>query len=137
MVKFDERLCLNQLLKHLAYQKLLVAFTEKLNKTKAERPAKSTMLSILNDVHAKLVLEYKEISSHNDNGELVDSLGVLLSEACAEHVVWYLKQARDTLAMDICNMCVKPTKVGVKRSLKHLAEAECKLDFTKGVDFDE
>ena len=130
MIKFDEKLCLDQLLKELAYQKLYISFSEKYAKIKAERPYKRSILIALDEAYSELVKEYKSITCKNDKGELIDSFGLLVSESCSEYVLIYLKQARDTLEIEI-NRLNKPSRGMLKKTLKNLVIDECRLDFTK------
>ena len=130
MIKFDAKLCMEQLLRSLAYQKLITSFMEDYAKLEVDRPAKSTILSTLNKTYSRLVKEYKSISCTNSDGSLIDSFGLLASEACAEWVLVYLKQARDEIAMNICNLN-RPTRNTLKNSIKKLDYGDCKIDFTK------
>jgi len=130
MIKFDAKLCMEQLLRSLAYQKLITSFMEDYAKLEADRPAKSTILGTLNKTYSKLVEEYKSISCTNKDGSLIDSFGLLASEACAEWVLVYFKQARDEIAMNICNLN-RPTRNTLKNSVKQLNYTDCKIDFTK------
>lgn len=54
MIKFDAKLCMEQLLRSLAYQKLITTFMEDYAKLEADRPAKRTALSVLNKVYWNL-----------------------------------------------------------------------------------
>ena len=130
MIKFDTRLCMEQLLRSLAYQKLFTTFMADYDKIEVERPAKSTILGVLNKAYSKLDEEYKSISCTNSDGGLIDSFGLLVSEACAEWVLVYLKQARDEISMNICNLN-RPTRNTLKNSIKKLDYDSCKIDFTK------
>lgn len=130
MIKFDDKLCMEQLLRSLAYQKLLISFMEDYAKLEADRPAKSTILGTLNKTYSRLVEEYKSISCTNEDGSLIYSFGLLASEACAEWVLVYLKQARDEIEMNICNLN-RPTRNTLKNSIKKLNYDNCKIDFTK------
>lgn len=130
MIKFDAKLCMEQLLRSLAYQKLFTTFMDDCSKLEASRPAKSTILSTLNKTYSRLVEEYKSISCTNSDGSLIDSFGLLASEACAEWVLVYLKQSRDEIAMNICNLN-RPTRNTLKNSIKKLDYGNCKIDFTK------
>lgn len=130
MVKFDNKLCMEQLLRILAYQKLFTTFIDDYDKIEADRPAKSTVLGILNKTYSRLVEEYKSISCTNSDGSLLDSFGLLASKACVEWVLVYLKQARDEIAMNICNLN-RPTRNTLKNSIKKLNYDSCKIDFTK------
>ena len=53
-----------------------------------------------------------------------------MSEACAEYVLIYLKQARDEIAMNICNLN-RPVRNTVKKTLKSMISDVGKLDFTE------
>lgn len=130
MIKFDEKLCLDQLLKELAYQKLYISFLERYAKIKAEIPYRRSVLFALDEAYSELVKEYKSITCKNDKGGLIDSFGLLVSESCSEYVLIYLKQARDTLEIEI-NRLNRPAKGMLKKTLKNLVIDECRLDFTK------
>ena len=126
--KFDERLCLEQCFRHIAYERLYAVFMEKVISYPAERASKSTLLSLLNDSCCELIKYYNEVPVSSDVS-LSTTLADILNKECANSMVNYISQAKDTLAIEICNMN-RPTKKTVNNSLKNLVSAKGKLDWS-------
>ena len=126
MLQFDERLCLEQLLKMSAYNKLYNEYSIAMKAYAAERPAESSWLLELNKVHEKLVKDFKDISCWNKDGSLQDSLGALMSVACAEKIIVYLNEAKNELEHTIVALH-RPTKVGCLKAMKDVAVKEIKF----------
>ena len=129
--KFDELLCLEQCFRHIAYERLYAVFMEKVSSYPAERASKSTLLSLLNDSCCELVKYYNRVEDDLDIN-FSTSLSDIINKECANSMIYYINQAKDTLAIEICNMN-RPTKKTVSTSLKKLATDKGKLDWSKEI----
>lgn len=121
MVKFDEKLCLDQLLKHLAYQRLYLEFSKRTSNFESYK-TKGDLLTILDSTYSDLVKSYSGVCGSVEKYKF-------LNLSCSEYVVFYLKQARDEIAMDICNLNYMYNMDSLKHSLKSLVDTESTLNF--------
>lgn len=109
----------------------MLCLWEKVSSYPAERASKSTLLSLLNDSCCELVKYYNMVEDDLDIN-FSTSLSDIINKECASSVIYYINQAKDTLAIEIYNMN-RPTKKTVNTSLKKLVSGNGKLDWSKEI----